>query len=161
MSEKLPHNRLKSIAVHAVLGSRLDPPFDTILHRCEHRDGLEIVTIAAGDMARRRLRVTGSKDTEFLIALPRDSGLYDGAVIVAEEDYAAVVRVDEERWLRLAPKAAADALELGYHAGNLHWRVRFVGTDLLIALEGPSEGYLARIAPMIEARRVQVVGLDS
>ena len=72
-----------------------------------------------------------------------------------------VVRVDEQRWLRLAPVAAADALELGYHAGNLHWRVRFEGAHLLVALEGPASAVTARLKPMIDAGRVEILGEEA
>ena len=44
--------------------------------------------------------------------------------------------------------------KLGYHAGNLHWRVRFAGEALLVALEAPMDDYLARLAGLIRDRRV-------
>ena len=78
----------------------------------------------------------------------------DGAVLLVEPDRAIVVRVDEERWLRLQPRAIADAIELGYHAGNLHWRVRFEGEALLVALEAPMDDYLARLGTLVSERRV-------
>ena len=65
-----------------------------------------------------------------------------------------IVRVAQERWLRLQPRSIADALELGYHAGNLHWRVRFAGEALLVAMEAPMDDYLARIGALIRDRRV-------
>ncbi len=69
-------------------------------------------------------------------------------------DRAIVVRVDTERWLRLSPRSIADAVELGYHAGNLHWRVRFAGETLLVALEAPVDDYVARLGSMVTERRV-------
>ncbi len=48
----------------------------------------------------------------------------------------------------------------GYHAGNLHWRVRFQGEVLFVALEGRPEDYTARLGEMISARRVAVSILD-
>mgnify|MGYP006140052353 CR=1 FL=1 len=45
------------------------------------------------------------------------------------EARAVIVRVEPEAWLRLRPADAAAALAVGYHAGNLHWRVRFEGED--------------------------------
>jgi urease accessory protein len=80
--------------------------------------------------------------------------LFDGAVLVLESDHALVVRVAQQRWLRLQPRAIADAIELGYHAGNLHWRVRFAGEALLIAMEAPMEDYLARLSGLIREDRV-------
>ncbi len=76
-------------------------------------------------------------------------------MLLLEEDRALVVRAGVQRWLRVSPRTAGDALELGYHCGNLHWRVRFDGADVLIALNGPVESYLARIGPMIAAGRVR------
>ena len=90
----------------------------------------------------------------FLWALPRDQRLFDGAVLVLEPDHAVVVRVAQERWLRLQPRAIADAIELGYHAGNLHWRVRIAGEALLVAVEAPMDDYLARLGELIRDRRV-------
>jgi urease accessory protein len=49
---------------------------------------------------------------------------------------------------------------LGYHAGNLHWRVRFQGEVLFVALEGRPEDYTARLGEMISARRIGVSILD-
>ena len=60
----------------------------------------------------------------------------------------------QERWLRLQPRAIADAIELGYHAGNLHWRIRFAGEALMIAMEAPMDEYLARLGGLIRDRRV-------
>lgn len=146
----------RRITVNAVLGSRLDPVLERQLHVLDHAGLLERVVIATADLARRRLRATGSLGTEFLIALPRDTMLFDGAVIAVGPDHAAVVRVEEERWLRLVPRDSAAALELGYHAGNLHWRVRFLGAELLVALEGPEAAYLERIAPLLSSGGVRV-----
>jgi urease accessory protein len=54
----------------------------------------------------------------------------------------------------LQPRAIADAIELGYHAGNLHWRVRFAGEALLVALEAPMDDYLARLSDLVRDRRI-------
>ena len=62
--------------------------------------------------------------------------------------------------MRLEPRSISDAIELGYHAGNLHWRVRFQGEALFVALEGRPEDYTARLEEMISARRVGVSILD-
>jgi len=149
--------RRSCVAINAVLGSRADPAIAEKLHQLEHLGGqIERVTVTSADLARHRLRVRSDKGTEFLFALPRHVALFDGAVVLLEERRAAVVAVDAERWLRLTPASAADALELGYHAGNLHWRVRFDAADLLVALEASKDDYLARIAPLVARGRVKV-----
>jgi urease accessory protein len=62
--------------------------------------------------------------------------------------------------MRLEPRSIGDAIELGYHAGNLHWRVRYQGEALFVALEGRPEEYTAPLGEMISARRVGVSILD-
>src|SRR5271156_64438 len=142
------------LRIEQVLGSRLDPALAEQLHDLEHQGAVDFLTVPAADVSRHRFRATTQGGTEVAIALPRDQRLFDGAVLVLESDRAVVVRVARERWLRLQPRAIADAIELGYHAGNLHWRVRFVGEAVLVALEAPMDDYLARMAGLIRDRRV-------
>jgi urease accessory protein len=62
--------------------------------------------------------------------------------------------------MRLEPRSISDAIELGYRAGNLHWRVRFEGEVLFVAMEGRPQDYTARLREMISERRVGVTILD-
>lgn len=142
------------IEILSVLGSRHEPAFAEPLHQLEHRGVLDTVTIAVADLARRRLLVTTAGGQQLAIALPRHQKLFDGAVLLLDDARAIVVRAATERWLRLEPASAAAAIELGYHAGNLHWRVRFDGEALLVALEGRPEDYTARLADLIGSHRV-------
>jgi urease accessory protein len=142
------------LLINRVIGSRLEPALSERIHQLEHRRAVDLLKIASADIARRRLRATTSEGADVAIALPRDQQLFDGAVLLLEADRAIVVRVAEERWLRLQPRGIADAIELGYQAGNLHWRVRFDGEALLVALEGPLDGYLARLGTLMAERRV-------
>jgi urease accessory protein len=142
------------LLLERVLGSRLEPALSEQLHELEHQDAVDLLTVATADVARRRLRATTRKGMDVAIALPRDQQLFDGAVLLLEPQRAIVVRVKEQQWLRLQPRSIADALELGYHAGNLHWRVRFEGESLLIALEAPPDDYLARLGTLVSDRRV-------
>ena len=131
------------LRIEQVLGSRLDPALAERIHALEHQGAVDLLTVPIADVSRHRFRATTQGGTEVAIALPRDQRLFDGAVLVLEPDHAVVVRVAQERWLRLQPRAIADAIELGYHAGNLHWRVRFAGEALLVAMEAPMDDYLA------------------
>ena len=131
--------------IDRIVGDRADPSLHHRLHRLEHHGAVEFVTIPLADMARRRLRISTPSGEDLAIALPRDQKLFDGAVLLIDDARAVVVRAEVERWLRLRPASVAEAIELGYHAGNLHWRVRFQGDSLLIALEGPEEAYRARL----------------
>ncbi len=143
-----------------ILGAASDPDMHEALHRLEHGDAVDSLEIEPADLARRRIRMTSAKGRDCALALPRSAKLFNGAVLALESDWALVVRVSEERWLRLKPRDAAAALELGYHAGNLHWRVRFAEGDLLVALEGPEEDYLARLEIQLAAGLCQVVPGD-
>ena len=109
------------------------------------------------DLDRRRLMARTEKGEEIAITLPREQKLYDGAVLVLDAQRAIIVRAGEQRWLRLSARSARDALELGYHAGNLHWRVRFEGDDLLVAQDGSASAYVARIEPLISSGRVELI----
>ena len=142
------------LRIEQVLGSRLDPAFAERIHQLEHRGAVDLLTMTAADVSRHRLRATTESGTEVAIALPRDEQLFDGAVLVLENDRAVVVRVAQECWLRLQPLAIADAIELGYLAGNLHWRVRFAGAAMLVAMEAPMDDYLARLGALTGDRRV-------
>ncbi len=137
-----------------VLGSRLDPSLADRLHDLEHHGRLDVLMLAASDLARRRFRATSAGGEDVAVALPRDQKLYDGAVLLLDEHRAIVVRVDRQHWLRLQPRSIADAVELGFQAGNLHWRVRFKGEALLVALEAPVDDYLDRLTPLLAERRV-------
>ncbi|MGY8996621.1 MAG: urease accessory protein UreE [Alphaproteobacteria bacterium] len=116
------------------------------LHELSHNNAVETIRLERQDMQRHRLRVATDKGTLCAIALPRDVALEDGAVLEIDETRAIVVRAIEERWLELVPRDAEAALELGYHAGNLHWRVQFRDGCLAVALEGPEQAYLDRLS---------------
>jgi urease accessory protein len=142
------------LRIEQVLGSRLDPALAERIHKLEHQGAVDLLTVAVADVARHRFRAITDGGEDVAIALPRDQQLFDGAVLVLEPDRAVVVRVAQQRWLRLQPRSIADAIELGYHAGNLHWRVRFAGEALLVAMEAPMDDYLARLGPLIDNNRV-------
>lgn len=149
------------LRIDRILGSRQEPDVSDRLHRLEHNGTVDVVEISAADLGRRRLLISTVGGTQLAIALPRDQKLFDGAVLVLDEARAIVVRAAAQRWLRLAPRSIHDAIELGYHAGNLHWRVRFDGEVLLVALEGRPEDYTARIDGLISTRRVGASVVDA
>lgn len=140
----------------AVLANRHDAGMADRLHALAHDGRLEHLVIAKRDAQRRRLRLTTDKGTECAIALPRDRKLRHGDVLLLEDTRAIVVRIGEEQWLRLMPRDAAVAVRLGYHAGNLHWRVRFDGADLMVSIEGPRQSYLDRLVEFLEAGEIEV-----
>jgi len=142
------------LRIESVLGSRVEAHLAEALHELEHHGAVDILPLPPGDVGRRRLRMRTRGGADLAISLPREQALFDGAVLLLEPARAIIVRVDAERWLRLSPRSIADAVELGYHAGNLHWRVRFAGESLLVALEAPVDDYMARLGGMVTERRV-------
>ncbi len=142
--------------IEHVIGTRHDAALSDALHHLAHRDLVDVLAIESAELQRRRFRAVTARGEDVAIALPRDQTLHDGAVLVLEPDHALLVRVSTPRWMRIVPRDAAAALELGYHAGNLHWRVKFDGSSLMVALEGAEEGYRARMRRMIDAAAVTI-----
>ena len=148
------------LRIERILGSRVEAEFADALHDLDHRGAVDVLPLAPGEVSRRRMRAQTRGGEELAIALPRDQALFDGAVLLLDAERAIVVRVNAERWLQLSPRSISDAVELGYHAGNLHWRVRFAGESLLVALEAPVDDYVARLGTMVADRRVTTAVLD-
>ena len=132
-----------------IVGNIADPDLHDEIHRLEHLGVVETVTVPVADLARRRLKARTDKGTDVAIALPRSQRLEDGAVLSATETCAIVVRVEAENWMRLRSANADAALRIGYFAGNLHWRVKFDGRDLLVALDQDESLYRERLAGLI------------
>jgi urease accessory protein len=148
------------LRIDHVVGSRLEDAFSEEIHRLEHRGAVDEVNIPMADLARRRLLAVTRAGEELAIALPPHQKLFDGAILLIDGERAIVVRAATGRWMRLEPRSISDAIELGYQAGDLHWRVRFQGEALVVALEGRPEDYTARLEEMISARRIGVSILD-
>ena len=142
------------LKIDHIVGLMTDPAIAEALHLLDHHGAVEHLTLAEADMQRHRLRGLTDRGTECAIALPRTQHLTNGAVLLLEQTRAVVVRASESRWLILAPRDAAAALELGYFAGNMHWKVEFAGAHLRIAVQGPVEGYQERLAHLIAHGRV-------
>ncbi|MCB4767736.1 urease accessory protein UreE [Ancylobacter sp. Lp-2] len=161
MSAPAPVPTEDAVLVAAIVGSRLDHDLGHRLHHMEEDGEVETVRLETRDMTRRRLRVTTDRGTTCLIALPRSEQLFDGAILLLEPHRAIVLRAQEQAWLRLRPASLPDALQLGYAAGNLHWKVRFAGEEVEIALEGPRQAYLDRIRDLIAEGRVMVPAAEA
>ncbi len=139
------------ITLTEIAGNVTDHELSHHLHELEHAGGVEYVLLSKQDTQRHRLRATTDRGTEIAIAIARDQRLTNGAVFFAQPDRAIVVRVQEQEWLVLRASSVAAALEVGYFAGNMHWKVNFEGEFLRIALEGPRQHYLDRIAHLLGA----------
>jgi urease accessory protein len=148
------------LRLETILGLATAPEFAEALHQLEHRGRVEYLTLSEADTQRHRLRALTDRGTECAIALPRHQRLTNGAVLLLEKDRAVVVRMQELQWLTLQARDAAAALELGYFAGNMHWKVEFDGGRLRIALQGPAETYLERLSHFLEDGRAVRVNDD-
>lgn len=142
------------LKLESIVGHVSDPRIAEALHHVDHHGGVEYLTLSEADTQRHRLRALTDKGTECAIALARSQHLANGAVLMLEHERAVVVRMQETPWLTLLPRDAGAALELGYFAGNMHWKVEFDGPKLRIALFGSLESYLERLAPLLADGRV-------
>jgi len=140
-----------------IIGAMSEAEIADRLHHISHHGTVETITLKYEDLARHRLVAKTDGGREVAIALPRHVTLYDGAVLHLDDNLAIIVRAGEQKWLRLRPCNGATSLELGYHAGNLHWRVRFDAGDLLVACDGPEQNYLDRLEEFLDGKRVQLV----
>ena len=127
------------------------------LHQLDHAGALDWLILSRGDLARRKLRAQTVGGHEVAVALPRSERLSDGAVLRLDADGALVVKVEAEQWLRIRPKDGKAALRLGFHAGNLHWTVRFDNGDMLVAVENPHATYLARLQLLLDDDLIRIV----
>ena len=144
------------LVLNRIIGRATDPEIAERLHRVEHAGRVERIRLESEDLRRHRLRTTTDAGTPCAIALPRESHLEDGSVLLLEEDRAILVAALQERVLRLVARDVAAALELGYFAGNMHWPVRFAGPELNIILSGPEESYLERLQHLFGDGRVRL-----
>jgi urease accessory protein len=142
------------LKLETILGVAADADIAEALHRLEHHGQVEYLTLSEVDTQRHRLRALTDRGTECAIALPRHQHLSNGAVLLLEDDRAVVVRMQASQWLVLQPRDAATALELGYFAGNMHWKVEFDGERLRVAVQGPVESYFERLGHLLREGRV-------
>lgn len=137
-----------------ILGQASDPALADRLHTLSHGGQVETLVLSTSDIQRHRLRLASDQGTDCAIRLERHQQLRNGSVLLLEGQRAIVVQMQDPQYLRLRPRDAAAALELGYFAGNMHWQVRFADDQLQIPLSGPEADYLERLAPMLADGRV-------
>lgn len=138
-----------------VVGHATDEGVADQLHQLRHHGTVEYVHVEVQDLDRKRLRVRSDSGTDYAVALPRDSALVDGAVLLLESDHAVVVRAGAPRTLALQATDLAAALRLGYLAGHLHWKTDQHDDTLVIHLEGPQSDYTSRISELLDSGRVK------
>jgi urease accessory protein len=145
------------IQINHILGHSDDMKYSSHLHDLSHKDKVEYIVLDHANLKRRRFRTTTDKGTDCAITLPRTEYLTNGAVLIANHEQAIVVKMAKDEWLSLQPHDLATAIELGYFAGNMHWRVKFEQQHLKIALENPIQNYLERLQVFFESGRIERV----
>ncbi|MGJ5180380.1 urease accessory protein UreE [Bradyrhizobium oligotrophicum] len=142
------------LRLHGIIGRADDKAYARQLHTLEHHGGIELLFVPPQDAGRKRFRLTTDRGTDCAVSLDRDEELVDGALLYLERERAIIARFGEQQVWRLRARDAASALKLGWHAGNLHWRVRFEGDHLVVLLDAPVDSYRARIRPLIESGEI-------
>lgn len=137
-----------------IVGQASDPALADRLHDLGHNGQVETLSLSASDIQRHRLRLASDRGTDCAIRLERHQHLRNGSVLMLDSERAIVVQMQDQQYLTLRPRDAAAALELGYFAGNMHWKVRFADDWLQIPLHGLEADYLERLAPMLADGRV-------
>ncbi|TGV11269.1 urease accessory protein UreE [Mesorhizobium sp. M8A.F.Ca.ET.173.01.1.1] len=147
------------LALNSIVGNAHRELHGTI-HELGHHGRVEWISIAHGDIARRRIRTFTDRGRGCTIELPRDARLEDGAVLHLAADLAVVIRVDSGEQLVLVPHDLKSALRLGHWCGNLHWKVEFGEDRMTILLDGPSTSYRARLHDLQTLASFHIEGSD-
>ncbi len=142
------------LQIHKVLGHSHDSNLSGLLHDLSHHNKVEYIVLDHANLQRRRFRTKTDKGTDCAISISRDKKLSNGAVLLLETDRAIVVKMSEDQWLSLKPHDISTAIELGYFAGNMHWRVKFGKERIDIALESPEEIYLDRLKDFFNEKKI-------
>lgn len=146
--------------IHKIVGSSQDLTLSSLLHDLSHKDKIEYITLDHANLQRRKFRAKTDQGTDCAISISRDQKLFNGAILYLEKDRAIVVKMTDDAWLSFKPKDLTTAIELGYFAGNMHWRVKFEKGYLRIALESPEEIYLDRLKDFISQNKITKINAD-
>ena len=145
------------IQISQVLGHSHDSNLSSRLHDLSHDNKVEYIVLDHANLQRRRFRTQTDQGADCAVTISRDNKLSNGAVLLLEEDRAIVVKMAEDQWLSLHPKDVSSAIELGYFAGNMHWRVKFENECLNIALESPKNIYLDRLKNFFSQNKITLI----
>ncbi|WP_417512509.1 hypothetical protein [Microbacterium sp.] len=143
--------------ISSTFGWETDPELADQLHKMEHDGHVERIYLGETLIGRRRFRATSDRGNEYGIILDGDPARIDGRVLILEPDRAVVLHQGEPETLTLRATDIEAGIQLGWHAGHLHWRVRFDGDLVVVLLDGPAEDYLARISPYVTAGQIAIV----
>ena len=148
------------IEIYEIIGQTNDDKISNKLHDLSHQNKVEYIKLDHNNLKRKRFRAKTDKGTDCAISLFREQNLENGSVLYLDENRAIVVKMAVDEWLSLKPIDIAAAIELGYFAGNMHWRVK-MGTDHLdIALDSPKDIYLDRLKEFFNQKKIMCLNND-
>lgn len=141
-----------------IIGHHSDDELHDRLHELEMAGKVAHLSIPMKELGRRRFKTADQHGVEYGVALGRGEELRNGSVLLIDEDRAVVVDAQESETLPLRATTLEGAVQLGWHAGHLHWRVRMEGELMTVLLDAPREEYLVRIEPWLLSGAVEVAG---
>lgn len=142
------------IQIYKIIGHLHDSEITNKIHNLSHQGKVEYIELDHDNLRRKRFRAKTDKGTDCAVTISRNQELSNGSVILLEDDRAIVIKMTVDEWLSLKPIDITAAIELGYFAGNMHWRVKFEKECLYIALESPEEVYLDRLKDLFNQNKI-------
>lgn len=146
------------LSLNKIVGDAASPQISERLHQLDHHGLVERIILSETDRLRKRLRVSTDKGTDCAITLDRSTQLESGSVLLLSDERAVIVQLDEIQWMVLEADSTEAAIEMGFLAGHLHWRVKFDGPYLLVAMERPENVYKDRLSTQLEQGKICITG---
>ncbi|MBB1043330.1 MULTISPECIES: urease accessory protein UreE [unclassified Dietzia] len=140
-----------------LVGHRLEADIHNALSHHEYSGRVVRLIVPQSELGRKRFKAVDQDGIEYGIALPRDVTLRDGSVLELTDRRAVVVEARETEQLHLRALDAEGGIQLGWHAGHLHWKVRMAGQYMTVLLDGPRDDYLVRIEHLLHSGVIEVV----
>jgi urease accessory protein len=110
------------------------------------------VILDANDRQRRRIVLTGEKNTQVLLDLDKPVSLRDGDGLLLDDGSIVQVSGQPEHLLEIEPSSPRDFVRLAWHLGNRHTDVQIVNDRIRIrhdhVLEDMLRGLGARVTPL-------------
>lgn len=142
---------------YRIVGHHSDEGLHDILHEMDRAGRVVHLQVPSAELGRRRFKAVDQHGVEYGVALGRDEQLRGGSVLFLSEDRAVVVDALATEQLLLRATTTEGGIQLGWHAGHLHWRVRMEEDHVTVLLDAPRQDYLDRIADWISRGLIEVV----
>lgn len=106
---------------------------------------VDYLEVTPEDAKRRRFRAETLDGLEINISLDRNTELKEGSLLYESDDYIVLLRIRSPSRLLLQPHTSHAALQLGFLAGHLHWKVQIHEDTLRVDVETEVAEYQARL----------------